>query len=50
MMDHASSVSHLASLMRRKNVNPNKMDVFMKLEDVNIAILLSYTIKLPPVV
>lgn len=36
--------------MIRKDVNLDKMDVSMKLEDVNIALLLSFTIKLPQAV
>jgi len=50
MMDHALDVSQPAFLMIRKDVNQNKMDVSTKLEDVNIAILLSSSIKLPQVV
>jgi hypothetical protein len=46
MMEHVLNVFLLASLMRRKNVNQSKMDVFTNLEDVNFAVLLSSLIKL----
>lgn len=50
MMDHALNVSQLAFLMIRKDANLNKMDVYTKLEDVNIVILPSSSIKLHQVV
>ena len=50
MMDHALNAFLLVSLMIREDVNQNKMDAFTKLEDVNIVLFLSFTIKLPQAV
>lgn len=49
-MDHALNAFLLVSLMIREDANQNKMDVFTKLEDVNIVLFLSFTIKLPQAV